>query len=362
MPPPVDYAALQEMVRRVLLPAAPPGAARRRRHLLRLPRRRLRQRCSPSSATAATPSSTPTCRSSRRRKDEPYTRAASALPGVPPRPLRRVQPDLRPRHALRPEDGRPHRVDPDVAAAAGALAVRLPPRARHARGGVVRVYLKPRLGRGIGAVEAADRKRASESARLRLISMSLHAKSPSSPVPPPASAGPSPCASPKEGLAVAVNYSRSETDAEETLAAVQKRHGVPAILCKANVADEAAVRAMVAQLREELGGLDVLVNNAGTTHFIDHTDLEAVTERSLGRDLRRQRARARSSACRAALPLLAGARRLDRQRHLGRRACRGTAAHPLRGQQGGPELHDQVAGPALRHRRCASTPSPPGRC
>jgi 3-oxoacyl-[acyl-carrier protein] reductase len=28
----------------------------------------------------------------------------------------------------------------------------------------------------------------------------------------------------------------------------------------------------------ELGGLDVLVNNAAMTHFIDHTDLEALTE------------------------------------------------------------------------------------
>src|SRR5262245_61843612 len=81
----------------------------------------------------------------------------------------------------------------------------------------------------------------------------------------------------KEGLAVAVNYSRSQKDAEETLAQVKAR-GVPAILCHANVADEQAVKKMVARCREELGGLDVLVNNAGTTHFIDHTNLEALTD------------------------------------------------------------------------------------
>ena len=80
----------------------------------------------------------------------------------------------------------------------------------------------------------------------------------------------------KEGLAVAVNYSRSEKEALETLADVQK-HGVPALLCKANVGDEAAVNAMVARCVKELGGLDVLVNNAGTTRFIDHADLDAVT-------------------------------------------------------------------------------------
>jgi 3-oxoacyl-[acyl-carrier protein] reductase len=80
----------------------------------------------------------------------------------------------------------------------------------------------------------------------------------------------------KEGLAVAVNYSRSETEAKETLAEVQK-FGVPALLCKANVADEDAVKPMVERCVQELGGLDVLVNNAGTTHFIDHTDLDALT-------------------------------------------------------------------------------------
>lgn len=86
------------------------------------------------------------------------------------------------------------------------------------------------------------------------------------------------------GLAVAINYSRSDDEAKETLAAVQQ-HNVPAILCKANVADDSAVRAMVARVRDELGGLDVLVNNAGTTHFINHTDMEAVTEQVWDKNL-----------------------------------------------------------------------------
>jgi 3-oxoacyl-[acyl-carrier protein] reductase len=80
----------------------------------------------------------------------------------------------------------------------------------------------------------------------------------------------------REGLAVAVNYSRSKKEAEETLAAV-KAHGVPALLCRASVADETTVRDMVRRCVSELGGLDVLVNNAGTTRFIEHTDLAAAT-------------------------------------------------------------------------------------
>ena len=81
----------------------------------------------------------------RRRKDEPYTERATGVSGVPPRPLRRVQPDLRPRHAVRPEDGRPHRVDPDVAAAAwcaGATTTSPEPGTREAE--LYEVYLKPR--------------------------------------------------------------------------------------------------------------------------------------------------------------------------------------------------------------------------
>ncbi len=80
----------------------------------------------------------------------------------------------------------------------------------------------------------------------------------------------------KEGLAVAVNYSRSEKEARETLAEIEKL-GVPGLLCKASVAQEDAVQAMVERCVKELGGLDVLVNNAGTTRFIDHANLDAVT-------------------------------------------------------------------------------------
>src|SRR5262249_7842495 len=98
------------------------------------------------------------------------------------------------------------------------------------------------------------------------------------------------------------NYSRSEAEAEETLSAVRS-HGVPAILCKADVADDNAVRTMVDRCRDELGGLDVLVNNAGTTHFIPHTDLEALTA-LIWDDIFRVNMLGTFYACRAAIPLL----------------------------------------------------------
>lgn len=106
----------------------------------------------------------------------------------------------------------------------------------------------------------------------------------------------------RQGIAVAVNYSRSEKEARQTFAEVKKL-GVPAILCRCNVADEDGVRAMVEQCRKELGGIDILVNNAATTRFIEHANLEALTEEVwdeiLGVNLK-----GAYFCCRAAIPIM----------------------------------------------------------
>ncbi|HZT82159.1 MAG TPA: SDR family NAD(P)-dependent oxidoreductase [Gemmataceae bacterium] len=148
------------------------------------------------------------------------------------------------------------------------------------------------------------------------------------------------------GLGVAVNYSRSEPEAQETLDEV-KRHGVPATLCKCSVADDAGVRAMVARCREELGGLDVLVCNAGTTHFIDAADLEALTD-AVWDDIFAVNVKGTFSCCRAALSLL-------KERKGGIVNVTSVAglqgqgsSIPYRGEQGGVELPHQVAGAGLR--------------
>src|SRR3954447_7814244 len=79
------------------------------------------------------------------------------------------------------------------------------------------------------------------------------------------------------GFAVVVNYSKSEADALETVRLVEAE-GAPALLCKATVADEAQVVEMVAATTATFERLDVLVNNAGTTHFVAHADLDALTD------------------------------------------------------------------------------------
>ena len=106
----------------------------------------------------------------------------------------------------------------------------------------------------------------------------------------------------RRGFGVVVNYSRSEADANDTVRKVQAL-GVPAILCKATVGDDAQVRAMVDRCRAELGGLDVLVNNAGTTHFIPHADLEAVTDGAWD-EIFQVNLKGAFYASRAAMPLL----------------------------------------------------------
>lgn len=79
------------------------------------------------------------------------------------------------------------------------------------------------------------------------------------------------------GFAVIVNYSKSEDEAVET-ARLCEAFGVPVQVIAATVADNAQVKGMVDHVVEAFGGLDVLINNAGTTHFIAHTDLNAVTD------------------------------------------------------------------------------------
>ena len=77
--------------------------------------------------------------------------------------------------------------------------------------------------------------------------------------------------------AVVVNYSRSKDDAEATAASLNAL-GCEGVAHQASVADDAQVKAMIDATVARFARLDVLVNNAGTTHFIAHADLEAVTD------------------------------------------------------------------------------------
>jgi len=81
----------------------------------------------------------------------------------------------------------------------------------------------------------------------------------------------------ERGCSVVVNYSRSKDAAEEVAAGARDR-GVRALAVRADVSRDEDCRALVATAAKELGRLDVLVNNAGTTSFIPHQELERVRD------------------------------------------------------------------------------------
>jgi 3-oxoacyl-[acyl-carrier protein] reductase len=77
--------------------------------------------------------------------------------------------------------------------------------------------------------------------------------------------------------AVVINFARSRADAERTVAEVEKL-GCSSFAVKADVSVDEEVRHLVEAVVERFGRLDVLINNAGTTEYVDIRDLEGVTD------------------------------------------------------------------------------------
>lgn len=75
-----------------------------------------------------------------------------------------------------------------------------------------------------------------------------------------------------KGCRVVVNYSSSEAAARE-VAAECEALGVDVLLCQADVSVDEDCRRMVDAAVARWGRLDALVNNAGTTTFMDHRNL-----------------------------------------------------------------------------------------
>lgn len=81
----------------------------------------------------------------------------------------------------------------------------------------------------------------------------------------------------EKGCSVAINYSRSHTEAEEA-AELCRAKGVEAIVVRADVSVEADCMRLIQTAVDGFGRLDILVNNAAVTEFIEFGNLEAVTE------------------------------------------------------------------------------------
>jgi 3-oxoacyl-[acyl-carrier protein] reductase len=79
-----------------------------------------------------------------------------------------------------------------------------------------------------------------------------------------------------KGANVVINYSKSETEARQTEAACRAL-GADPLLVQGDVAQDADCRCLAQAALDRWGRIDALVNNAGTTKFADHRDLEALT-------------------------------------------------------------------------------------
>lgn len=79
----------------------------------------------------------------------------------------------------------------------------------------------------------------------------------------------------ERGSRVVINYTKSEKEAKETLAAV-KAKGVDAILAKGDVGNDEDCRKIAKAAIDQWGRIDVLINNAGTTQFANQADLDAL--------------------------------------------------------------------------------------
>jgi 3-oxoacyl-[acyl-carrier protein] reductase len=75
--------------------------------------------------------------------------------------------------------------------------------------------------------------------------------------------------------AVIINYARSEDEARETARQVEA-HGAEAVVVQGDVAKDADCR-RIAAAAAPFGRIDALFNNAGTTKFAAHGDLDAVS-------------------------------------------------------------------------------------
>jgi 3-oxoacyl-[acyl-carrier protein] reductase len=106
----------------------------------------------------------------------------------------------------------------------------------------------------------------------------------------------------RHGYDVVVNYAASKAKAED-VAAQAESLGARTATVQADVADEAAVRAMLDGVDRDFGRLDALVNNAGTTVGTPPSDLDGLSMQDWDRVFA-VNVRGMFQVTRAAVPLL----------------------------------------------------------
>ena len=84
------------------------------------------------------------------------------------------------------------------------------------------------------------------------------------------------------GARIVINYTRNEAGARETALAAERAGGEVRVV-RGDVSNDTDCRALAEAARDAWGQIDVLVNNAGTTTFASHGDLDALTAEDFAR-------------------------------------------------------------------------------
>lgn len=79
-----------------------------------------------------------------------------------------------------------------------------------------------------------------------------------------------------KGCNVVINYTKSEAEAKATQAECEAL-GVETLLVQADVSKDEDCRRMANAAIDKWGRIDGLINNAGTTHFMNHANLEGLS-------------------------------------------------------------------------------------
>ena len=82
----------------------------------------------------------------------------------------------------------------------------------------------------------------------------------------------------KCGASVAINYNSNTRLAKNTLKSVRS-YGVNAEIIKANVSEEKEVKYLIRETEKKLGPINILINNAGKTKFVDFQNFKGLNKK-----------------------------------------------------------------------------------
>jgi len=80
-----------------------------------------------------------------------------------------------------------------------------------------------------------------------------------------------------EGANIVINAAKSVREAETTLSELPRINGQKHCFVQADVMVPEQIAGMMIQIKQQYGYLDVLVNNAGITSFVEHSKLDELT-------------------------------------------------------------------------------------